>query len=155
MVNVVVPDVIQEADVFEDQVFSVFRAIRDAGFSGQISGPEWTVLENGKEAALIIIDHVNSTTSMPWNIQFSLIREIEDDSITLYLRPFVGGEWRPVGLCLTQLQLMHAVEFETQKAMTIHSAPLRLYLDLVGGDEPLPENVAIFPIEKTFLEPPQ
>ena len=141
-------------DVFEDQVFSIFGAIRDAGFVGQISGPEWTRLDNGKEAALIIIDHVNTTTNAPWNVQFSLIREPDDDTVTLYVRPFVGGEWRPISQNLSHFQLYHAIEHETLRAMNTHSPPLRLYLDITSGVEPIAENVAIFPIEKTFLETP-
>lgn len=153
MTNAIVPGA-QLVDVFEDQVFSIFTAIRDAGFLGQINGPEWTVLDNGKEAAVIILDHVNTNTNKPWNVHFSLIRETDDDTVTFYVRPFFG-EWRSIGHHLSHFQLYTAVEHETQRAMVTHSAPLRLYYDILAGTEPIGDNISIFPLEKTYLRSPE
>ncbi len=152
MTDAIVPSI--QMDVFEDQVFSIFGAIRDASFDGHIDGPEWAKLQNGQEAARIIIHGVNTTSLMPWNVEFVLTRETADDTVTLSTRPFTG-EWRLVASKLNYFQLYEVMTYETLRAINTFSAPLSLYLELCDGQTEIPSNVAIFPPEKTFLEPPQ
>lgn len=149
MGNAIVPGI--TIDAFEDQVFSIFGAIRDAGFSGQIQGPEWTLLINGKEAARIVLEDFNSETFVPWTLDLGLIRE-PDSTVTLNVRPFKEA-WRLVGSNLNYFQLYQTVIYETIRGINTYSPPLRLYLDLQDDDAEIPENVAVFPIDKSYLYP--
>lgn len=152
MTDALVPNAAVLVDVFEDQIFSIFGAIRDAGFDGHIEGPEWAKLDNGKDAARIIINGINTTSLIPWQVEFSMIREIEDDTVTLFVRPFTA-EWRLSGQKLTYFQLYTTIVHETMRAINTFAAPLSLYTEMFD-DEEKPPNVALFPPEKSFLEPP-
>lgn len=143
-----------QMDVFEDQVFSIFGAIRDAGFDGHIEGPEWAKLDSGKEAARITIHGVNTASLMGWNVEYFLIREIDDDTVSVFVRPF-GAEYRHVSPKLNHFQLYEVMIYETLRAINTFAPPLSLYLDMCDGRIEIPSNVAIFPPEKTFLEPPK
>lgn len=154
MTHALVPGSAPEVDVFEDQVFSIYTAIRDAGFLGQIMGPEWTVLDDGREAALVVIEHVNTNSGKSWNVQYTLIRQADDDTVSFFVRPFIG-DWRPVGTHLTHFQLYTAVEFETKRAMLTHAPPLRLYYDILAGTEGTDDKIVIFPLEKSYLRAPE